>query len=71
MKVALTLILLGACVPLTSCTTGGRTVGETAADTLPAWLGGEPADVPPRSGTPEYDAWMAKRAQQAAEPKQQ
>jgi hypothetical protein len=26
-------------------------------------------DAPPRSGTPEYDAWMAARAQEAARPK--
>src|SRR5258708_28514802 len=25
-----------------------------------------PADTPPRRSTPEYDAWMAKRAQEAA-----
>jgi len=25
--------------------------------------------VPPRRGTPEYDAWMAARAQEAARPK--
>ena len=25
--------------------------------------------VPPRRGTPEYDAWMATRAQEAARPK--
>jgi hypothetical protein len=69
MKYVLTFILLGACLLLVSCATGGRTMGETAADTLPIWLGGEPAGLPPRSGTPEYDAWTAKRTQQAAEPK--
>jgi hypothetical protein len=26
-------------------------------------------DAPPRRGTPEYDAWMAKRAEEAARPK--
>ena len=30
------------------------------------WLGGMPKDVPPRRGTPEYDAWMKKRAEDAA-----
>jgi hypothetical protein len=29
-------------------------------------MGGEPAGVPPRRGTPEYDAWTAARAQEAA-----
>jgi hypothetical protein len=36
---------------------------------MPHWMGGEPAGVPPRRGTPEYDAWMAARAQEAARPK--
>jgi hypothetical protein len=29
-------------------------------------MGGEPDGVPPRRGTPEYNAWMAARAQEAA-----
>jgi len=61
-------VFLGlACVSLSACA-GGRTAGERMAD-LPQWMGGEPADVPPRRGTPEYDAWMAARAQEAAAPK--
>jgi hypothetical protein len=36
---------------------------------MPHWIGGLPADAPPRRGTPEYDAWMAARAQDAARPK--
>jgi hypothetical protein len=51
-------------VSLSSCA-GGRTPGERIAD-LPQWMGGEPNGVPPRRGTPEYDAWMAARAQEAA-----
>jgi len=35
----------------------------------PRWLGGMPDDVPPRRGTPEYETWMAQRAQEAARPK--
>jgi hypothetical protein len=34
-------------------------------------MGGLPADAPPRPGTPEYDALMAKRAEEAARPKTQ
>jgi len=41
--------------------TSGRMI-----DAIPHSLGGEPDGVPPRSGTPEYDAWMAQRAQEAA-----
>lgn len=55
-----------ACVSLASC--AGRTAGERLAD-MPPWLGGEPAGIPPRRGTPEYDAWMAARAEDAARPK--
>jgi hypothetical protein len=60
-------VFLGvACVSLASC--AGETAGERMAD-MPQWLGGEPANVPPRRGTPQYDAWMAARAQEAARPK--
>ena len=55
-----------ACISLSSC--AGQTAGERLAD-MPHWMGGEPAGVPPRRGTPEYDAWMAARAQEAARPK--
>jgi hypothetical protein len=65
---ALKWALLGlACVSLSACA-GGPTAGERMAD-LPHWMGGEPAGVPPRRGTPEYDAWMAARAEQAVRPK--
>jgi hypothetical protein len=68
-KLILMLILFVACLPLMSCATGSRTMGETAADTLPTWMGGLPSGVPPRRGTPEYDAWKAERARLAAEAK--
>ena len=54
-------------VTLSSCA-GGRTAGEHIAD-MPHWMGGLPADAPPRRGTPEYDEFMARRAQEAARPK--
>lgn len=47
---------------LTSCSS----VSAVVADKVPMWLGGMPEDVPPRRGTPEYDAWMKKRAEDAA-----
>ena len=59
-------LLCLACVSLSSC--AGQTTGEHLAD-LPHWMGGEPAGVPPRPGSPQYDAWMAARAQEAARPK--
>jgi hypothetical protein len=63
---ALWAFLCLACVLLSSC--ARQTAGEHLAD-MPHWMGGEPAGVPPRRGTPEYDAWMAARAQEAARPK--
>ena len=36
---------------------------------MPHWMGGEPEGVPPRRGTPEYEAWVAARTQDAARPK--
>src|SRR5437016_5107204 len=36
---------------------------------MPHWMGGLPPDAPPRAGTPQYEAWMAQRAQEAARPK--
>jgi len=56
-----------ACLWLPDCA-GGRTAGEHIAD-IPHWMGGLPADAPPRRGTPEYDEFMAKRAQEAARSK--
>lgn len=64
-KLTAALLCLG-CVLLSSC--AGKTAGESFAD-MPHWMGGEPEGVPPRRGTPEYDAWMAARAQEAARPK--
>jgi hypothetical protein len=64
-KLTAALLCLG-CVLLSSC--AGKTAGENFAD-MPHWMGGEPEGVPPRRGTPEYDAWMAARAQEAARPK--
>jgi hypothetical protein len=56
---------------LSACASADRTaatMGERMAD-MPQWMGGLPAGVPPRRGTPEYDAWQAERAQEAARPK--
>jgi hypothetical protein len=59
-------LLCLACLSLPSC--AGQTAGERLAD-VPHWMGGLPAGVPPRRGTPEYDSWVAARAEEAARPK--
>jgi hypothetical protein len=56
---------------LSSCASADRTaanISERIAD-MPQWMGGLPPGVPPRRGAPEYDAWQAERAQEAARPK--
>ncbi len=47
---------------------GCSSIGPTIGDTLPQWAGGLPKDVPPRRGTPEYDAYMKEREQKRLEP---
>ena len=54
-------------LPLVSCASGQHT-GQ-AIDAIPHWIGGEPEGIPPRRGTPEYDAWAAKRSEEALRPK--
>jgi hypothetical protein len=66
LKLSCSALLCLAGLSLASC--AGKTPGESFAD-MPHWMGGEPAGVPPRRGTPEYDAWVAARAADAARPK--
>jgi len=61
---ALTLAGLVVC----GCSSINEKIGPTVGDTLPQWLGGLPRDVPPRRGTPEYDAYMKEREQKRLEP---
>jgi hypothetical protein len=56
------LLLLSAVSMLTSC----APVSAVVSDNMPMWLGGMPKGVPPRRGTPEFDEWMKKRAEDAA-----
>jgi|SRR5690348_4336842 hypothetical protein len=58
---------------LAGCASGSNanayaSMSEHLAD-MPHWMGGLPADAPPRRGTRAYDAWMAERAKEAARPK--
>ena len=56
------LLLLSVVPMLLSC----APVSAVVADNVPTFMGGMPKGVPPRRGTPEYDAWMKKRAEDAA-----
>jgi hypothetical protein len=53
---------------LDGCSSINEKMGPMVADTLPAWAGGMPKDVPPRKGTPEYDAYMQERERKYLEP---
>ena len=65
--VAITALALAAAM-LGGCSSVNERMGPVVADTLPAWAGGLPKDVPPRKGTPEYDAYMQERERKRLEP---
>jgi hypothetical protein len=57
---------------LGGCGTINEKLADGAGDYVPQWLGGLPADAPPRPGTAKYDAWMKERDRkrlEAAAPK--
>jgi len=60
---------------LTPCLSGCGTINEKLADSVgdyvPHWLGGLPADAPPRPGTAKYEEFMRERERQRLEPKVQ
>jgi hypothetical protein len=58
-------ILIAAGSLLASCSTTGS---NPVAD-MPSWMGGLPADAPPRRGTLQFDKWQAEREAEAARPK--
>ena len=64
MKRGLPILLLGA-----TCLAGCASSGSNPVADMPSWLGGLPANAPPRPGTPAYEAWQAERAKEAARPK--
>ena len=51
--------LIIASIVLASCS--GGAIGDYA----PQWAGGFPKDLPPRPGTPEYDAFRKKQEAEA------
>lgn len=53
---------------LGGCSSINERMGPAIADTLPQWAGGMPKDVPPRKGTPEYDAYMKEQERKRLEP---
>jgi hypothetical protein len=53
---------------LGGCSSINERMGPVVGDALPAWAGGLPKDVPPRKGTPEYDAYMKEQERKRLEP---
>jgi len=63
-------ILLAIALPagvLSGCSTINASLAGTG-EALPTWLGGMPADVPPRPGTPKYDEFMKEQERKRLEP---
>jgi hypothetical protein len=52
---------------VSGCGTVNEKLGYGVADYLPHWLGGEPADVPPRPGTAKYEEFMRERERKRLE----
>lgn len=53
---------------LGGCSSINERLGPAVGEAIPQWAGGMPKDVPPRRGTPEYDAFMQERERKRLEP---
>jgi hypothetical protein len=59
-------VALAACA-LSGCGTINEKLAVGMGDYVPEFLGGLPADAPPRPGTAKYDEWMKERERQRQE----
>jgi hypothetical protein len=62
LAVALTACGLGGCASVNAYLAAG------ASDNIPPWLGGMPADAPPRPGTAKYDEYMKEQERKRLTP---
>lgn len=69
MKPLLSIVFVS--MSLAGCASNQDTAARVSAHVadMPTWMGGLPEGLPPRRGSPEYDAWQAERAAEAARPK--
>jgi hypothetical protein len=67
LAVVATLVLLGG--GLTGCGTINEKIADGAGDYVPQWMGGLPADAPPRPGTAKYDEMMKEQERKRLEVK--
>ena len=66
--IATIVVLTLAGLALSGCGTINEKITPGVVDVIPQWAGGMPSDVPPRRGTPEYDAYMKERERKRLEP---
>jgi hypothetical protein len=52
---------------LSGCGTINEKLADGVGDMVPQWMGGEPADVPPRPGTAKYDAFQKEQERKRLE----
>jgi hypothetical protein len=67
LAVVASLVLLGG--GLTGCGTINEKILDGAGDYIPQWMGGLPADAPPRPGTAKYDEFMKEQERKRLEVK--
>ena len=65
--VVLPTLALVACA-LSGCGTINEKLADGLGDYVPQWLGGLPADAPPRPGTARYEEFMRERERKRLEP---
>ena len=64
-------VLLALTLPacgLTGCGVINEKLADGIGDYVPRWLGGLPADAPPRPGTAKYEEFMKEREKKRLEP---
>jgi hypothetical protein len=57
---AILALALAGCT-LSGCGTINEKLAAGVSDAIPAWIGGMPADAPPRRGTAKYEEFMKER----------
>jgi hypothetical protein len=64
-------ILLAVTLPacgLGGCASVNANLAAGVSDNIPQWMGGMPADVPPRPGTAKYDEYMKEQERKRLTP---
>jgi hypothetical protein len=54
---------------LGGCGTINEKLADGVGEYVPQWLGGEPADVPPRPGTAKFEEYQKERERKRLEPR--